>query len=460
MDRSEIATRARAMRPSGPKQLHIIDVADLPCIHRGEKLREITCQTCGSKGVPVAVYACEVHGECARRKSGNREAIEPRGRCAGCEDRQTVAAERIEVKPHNPRVALLTPSLLMGGAERWMLSLCRMLPGMGVDLAGVALAQYGPSDASTVREFERYCRVQASEVRSVGGPAMDAVGLKRFPGSVAFDSIIHNSDIVLTWGIGPLREHLGDWRGPVVFVSHGGCSWTSTVADMALPAVTHRAAVSQWAARIFPDPSAVTVIHNGVEVDRVAPSQSRQAVREAWGLRHGQVAVGYIGRFSREKNPVAAALAVSKLPEHYRAVYVGDGWQREEIENEIRALIGHRAIFAGRCDHIGDALAGLNCVVSAAPSEGFSLAIIEAWLAGVPVVSTPVGAIPELEERWGKLTVPVPVNPSAGDLADAVSQAIEGYGNPLSTARTLAWRDFTAASMARRWADYLRGIVQ
>jgi hypothetical protein len=34
------------------------------CIHRGELIEHVECQTCGSRGVVVAVFSCDVHGRC------------------------------------------------------------------------------------------------------------------------------------------------------------------------------------------------------------------------------------------------------------------------------------------------------------------------------------------------------------------------------------------------------------
>lgn len=446
-------------------------MADLPCEHRGAETRKIVCNLCGEKGTEVPVHSCALYGECLRSNPDNR-AAKVKHFCLACPDRsvdgvkqETVGpATRVEVRPRQPRVAILTPSLLMGGAERWMMSLTRFLPSQGIDVVGVALAEEGPSDDGIVREFSRYCRVMGTQVLSKGVD-LNATNLHRMIDLQSTQRILKNADIVLTWGLGwSLKRHLGGFSGPVVFVSHGGCHWTKEIADAAAVNPIHRTAVSQWAGRVFGD-AEVEVIHNGVELDRVAPASTLETIHKQWKVKPGDILVGFVGRFSREKNLVAPALAVRELQNRgyaqYRAVYVGDGWQREELTKEIKATKAKGTIFTGRMDHVGDALTALDCMVAASPSEGFSLAITEAWLAGLPVVSTPVGAVPELQLKYGQLVHEVPVENNTEMLANQVFAATRSDLSLeiVDRARDVAWHQFTAVRMANRWAAYLKGLV-
>lgn len=51
--------------------------------------------------------------------------------------------------------------------------------------------------------------------------------------------------------------------------------------------------------------------------------------------------------------------------------------------------------------------------------------LAEAWYCGLPVVSTRVGAVPELEEMFGPLVSAVPIRPTAEELALAVEGALK-----------------------------------
>jgi glycosyltransferase involved in cell wall biosynthesis len=58
-----------------------------------------------------------------------------------------------------------------------------------------------------------------------------------------------------------------------------------------------------------------------------------------------------------------------------------------------------------------DVLVGLDALVLASPSEGFSLLLIEAWANRIPTIATRVGSIPELERREGEMVIPLPRSP-------------------------------------------------
>jgi glycosyltransferase involved in cell wall biosynthesis len=266
--------------------------------------------------------------------------------------------------------------------------------------------------------------------------------------------------VVIAWGAPELPRYVQNFRGKIAIVSHGCCDWTKNFIRGALPVATHFAAVSQIAATAFPEEirSRVAVLPNGVELDRITPARSRAEVRAELGLAHDTLAVGYIGRFSEEKNPLAAAQAVSLIPEAV-AVYIGIGWY--DIQSAVEELTGGRSRFVAPPERIGDYYAALDCVVVDSPREGFGLVIAEAWLAGTPLVATPVGVIPETEVVHGALCVSVPVEPTAEQLAAAVRQAVSlANGEVVARAKQVAWREFTAAAMARRWAEFLMRVAR
>ena len=85
--------------------------------------------------------------------------------------------------------------------------------------------------------------------------------------------------------------------------------------------------------------------------------------------------------------------------------------------------------------------------------------VTEAWLAGCAVVATPVGLIPELEEKHGELTYQVPVNPTNEDLALAVEAAVVDTSSIQSWAREVAWQLFSPFRMMREFERVLRNSI-
>lgn len=243
-----------------------------------------------------------------------------------------------------------------------------------------------------------------------------------------------------------------------MLVSHGAGSWTETILETSRDAADWLVGVSRPAAASFRAADA-TVIHNGGDHDRCRVTMPRESVRQAWGARIGECLVGYVGRYSWEKNPAAAAAAVRRLGPPYRAVYVGSGWKQEEVIACVRRLTPN-AIFVPPMTDIGNVLNALDVMVLASPSEGFSLVLTEAWLCGTPAVATRVGAVPELEAIHGQLVTPVPVRATAEELAAAVKTAIAPEnGSVVERAKSVAWRHYTARAMADRWTEFLSQIA-
>lgn len=332
----------------------------------------------------------------------------------------------------------------MGGAGRWIESLARHLPAVSngcLKIAGVALVPN--SELLPPRDLEESIRRHS--------PVFD--------GDQAAARLAEQSDVLLAWGLRSLDPVPEAFAGPIVFVGHGHCSWTVDLVRRCLPRTTHWAAVSHSAAQSFPVPSQVTVLHNGIETAHCQPYRSRAEVRESWGLEESDIAVGYVGRLSPEKNVRDVVRAVAELGRPYRAVIIGDGWMRNQILSQCRQILPD-LICPAAFAQIGDALHALDSMMLVSPSEGFSLALAEAWYCGLPTVATPVGAIPDVEPVHGQLSVTVPLKATPPTLAAAVRQSLAPGNFPVVDRAARVVRDYyTAEAMAQRWADWLLSIT-
>ena len=242
--------------------------------------------------------------------------------------------------------------------------------------------------------------------------------------------------------------------GRVIVVGHGHCEWTMRCLSACSPYVTDWTAVSRHATMSFPDPTRVKVLHNGIDTDRCRPTRTRDEVRVEWGARPDEIMVGYVGRLSAEKNPLAVVDAAEALGPPYRAVLVGGGPGTDWFVGEARKRLPN-TIHQPPVEQVGDVYRALDCFILASPSEGFSLALAEAWYCGCPTVATPVGAT-ELTEEHGPLAVEVPINPTADQLAEAVRGAISPENRPVvERAAQVVATHYTATAMCRRWREYL-----
>lgn len=339
------------------------------------------------------------------------------------------------------RVGFILPSLLRGGAELRNVLVAEAIPGNGFSLSGIA-------------------NVSGVEDQRIGDRARRAGPVFTGPGSVA--EIASRSDVLITWAMGSLPwmgAALAGFRGPVVLTAAGADEGTRVDLAKSLGWGTHWVAISRVSAACYPDPSRVTIIHDGICPERCRPVQGREAMRTAWGLRTEEIAVGHLGRIVAVKRPLVLACAVRRLGRPFRAVYVGGGPETESWLGPARDLCPD-LIYAGVHDTVGDPFAGLDCYLNASGSEGFCNALIESMLCGCPVVSTPVGAVPELEERHGRLTVPVAIGDGAEELAAAIHRAIEPENREtVERARRVVQENHLAQHMTDGWRALLRRIV-
>ena len=110
----------------------------------------------------------------------------------------------------------------------------------------------------------------------------------------------------------------------------------------------------------------------------------------------------YIGRVAREKGLYETLQAVRlahELGVETRLVIAGQGAEESRLRRYAQALgIAPRVCFVGPvfgADKV-KLFAGADAMVLASYAEGLPYALLEAMAAGVPVIATPVGAIPDV----------------------------------------------------------------
>jgi glycosyltransferase involved in cell wall biosynthesis len=116
------------------------------------------------------------------------------------------------------------------------------------------------------------------------------------------------------------------------------------------------------------------------------------------GLNGGIPRVVSVGRLKAPKDYVTLTRAFAALPSgSFEAMIVGDGPDRPEVENELVRLGLAKAVrLLGERTDVSELLAGSDVFVLSSASEGLPLSVEEAMAAGLPVVASAVGGVPEL----------------------------------------------------------------
>ncbi len=146
----------------------------------------------------------------------------------------------------------------------------------------------------------------------------------------------------------------------------------------------------------------IRLVHSGVEPP-VVPPGAREAVRRELGIGTGAPVLGVVAALVDHKGHryllEAMPAVLDAFPETVLLV-AGAGALREELESQARALglAGGAVRFLGHRSDIPRLLGALDLFVMPSKLEGLGTAIVDAVLAGVPVVATRAGGIPELIE--------------------------------------------------------------
>jgi glycosyltransferase involved in cell wall biosynthesis/predicted O-methyltransferase YrrM len=145
----------------------------------------------------------------------------------------------------------------------------------------------------------------------------------------------------------------------------------------------------------------VQVIHNGIafaDQRRLAPDAISGARREL-GISAGDVVVGGVFRFEKEKQPLLwleVAAQIHRAVPETRFLLYGQGSLRDAMEAKIRDLqLTDRVIFAGVTEDPLAAMSLMNVFLLTSYGEGLPNVLLEAQLVGTPVVSTRAGGAPE-----------------------------------------------------------------
>jgi glycosyltransferase involved in cell wall biosynthesis len=132
----------------------------------------------------------------------------------------------------------------------------------------------------------------------------------------------------------------------------------------------------------------ITVILNGVK-----DSDLGSSVRD-----DNKLVIGSIGRLHSTKGYHNLILACAKLQNiDYKLQIAGEGDERQQLEQLIKRLgLKDRVELLGQVDDTRKLFGNWDIYVQPSLSEGFGLTVVEAMLAGKPVVVTPVGSLFEL----------------------------------------------------------------
>lgn len=124
---------------------------------------------------------------------------------------------------------------------------------------------------------------------------------------------------------------------------------------------------------------------------------AREAARRELGLSSDAVVVGWVGRMTREKGPDLAVAALDDpAAAHLTLCMVGEGPMRAELSGSAAGGPGARVVWAGAVPDAGRLFSAFDALLLSSRTEGTPMVLLEAMDAGVPIVATRVGGVPNV----------------------------------------------------------------
>lgn len=161
----------------------------------------------------------------------------------------------------------------------------------------------------------------------------------------------------------------------------------------------------------YASPHRVITIRNGIPVDRFGQCPKAQA-RELMNLPMSARVVGLVARLISSKGistAIKAASLLTKLIPDLHMVIVGEGPERARFENYASALgLSERVHFLGWRSDVPELMAGWDLFILPSLSEGFSVSVLEAMAAKLPVVVSDLPCMREavVPKKGGYLVKP------------------------------------------------------
>jgi glycosyltransferase involved in cell wall biosynthesis len=329
------------------------------------------------------------------------------------------------------RVAHVVLSLDPGGLERLVLLLVREGHQLGQQVAVITLERPGALAA----------QVEAAGAALVSlakppGVRLGAIGQLRTVLATLRPDVVHTHQIGALFYTGPAAHLAG--VPVVVHTEHGKhfpcrlrTRWLCRLAGRYAArffCVSEEIAADVKAYRVAPA-GRVHVLPNGIDPAPLRAHQDLTALRQTLGIPAASPVVGTVGRLSEVKQHDLLLRGFARLRnflEDAHLLVVGDGPLLGSLRELAAMLRLERAVhFVGYQAEPGPYLHIMDVFALTSRSEGMPLAVLEAWAAGVPVVATSVGGLPQMiEEGQTGLLVP---SGDEEELANRLGEVLTDY---------------------------------
>lgn len=194
------------------------------------------------------------------------------------------------------------------------------------------------------------------------------------------------------------------------------------------------------------------VVRNGIRVEDFTASspEARTRARAMLGIATHAYVVGTVGRLNWAKDHALLIDAFAELEQQVpgsRLVVIGDGDLRPTLQQHAtQAGVAGRVTFAGDRGDVPLLLAAFDVFALTSVTEGYSIALLEAAAAGLPVVASDVGGNREIVQDG-----------STGVIVR--ERTAESFVRALAALAESNERRTAMGNSARRWAEAFGSVA-
>ncbi|PYU24131.1 MAG: hypothetical protein DMG32_14615 [Acidobacteria bacterium] len=183
-------------------------------------------------------------------------------------------------------------------------------------------------------------------------------------------------------------------------------------------------------------PERIVIRHNSVRAFSPSTDDRVAQLRRTLGISTGTTVLLTVGRLSSEKGQCDLMQAMQLLRNRkLRLIIVGDGPDRQKLKDAARTLtLADSITFAGHQKDVTPYYTLADLMVLPSHTEGSPNCLLEAMAAGLPIVATAVGGVPEIVSAKNAAVLVESGNPAA--LAGAIARLLddESLRSQISTA--------------------------
>ncbi len=219
--------------------------------------------------------------------------------------------------------------------------------------------------------------------------------------------------------------------------------------------------LAEWA-RSFGATAPIEVIPNGVDCEKFTQPITiirKGEIRTAAGFSETDVVLVTASRLVHKNAVDTIIAALALLPQNYKLLILGTGVDEQALRNQVQSLkLESRVVFKGFISHdlLPEYLHASDIFIRPSRTEGLGNSFLEAMAAGIPVIATPVGGIPDfLTDGQTGLFCEVDNPQSVAQKVEKLTKDTESREYIITNARTMVQQKYDWDAVAGKMKNVL-----